>query len=773
MKTGYSYKGRKVGLLRLYCVLVVSVILTGAILRVRADGLPGEYILSDQWRTFAKSSSPLSNPAFMMENLYTTVSGVASLSIDEAAKLWEAGVVIPMGFYQTAGFTAVGENGRSVQSWSYGNLHNDSLITYAKNDNYLFTLSYAVNPWRRLNVGININAAYQGNFGDSPTYIFGADIGLSYRLLLHPILGFHLFGITFQNPFNIQFSSLEKMPYSSQAKAFYHAEMLGNRIDLDLQYDMKDFMTKAEDFIMEKYVEWDVFVQGGIWPLPFFAIRGFTDIGDSKKFEFWGAACELNVPQINGGRDFSVIYQFRNEVESELQGTHSIYFRADVGRSREEVRSRRIARNISLNASELYNKAMRLYSEGQYWNAYFVYARILTEYPDFYKNDFVGYFAGSCMEELDLRDEAIKLYQTVKVDNPLSSAVPLGDLGMMRIYYRQKAYSSVASQYAELNRPGVPDSIMFHSKYIMGETELRQKEYGKALQYFKLIPETHPVYVFAQYSASTAHALMNSGMHMVSASLEKCISAEVTLPAQKEIVNRALVMLGYIYYEQNALSKVVSALRMVPPESYYYEDALLGLGWTAIKAHQWRDCISSGQMLAQTSKRIIMQGEGELLQAYALLLEKHYEQAQVLLKSTLERIKDYSGFPEDSLNTEKMRNESDRLSYEFLGERVSNIAKRGQSVKQGIMDSLHTVQIAGKQKIDKFLVFEEESKRTMFFERNIQMLKEDLEYTLATVGKIMSTSEYTKTKEKMISKDKAISSEIDKLKEQMDNLDTQ
>ena len=54
-------------------------------------------------------------------------------------------------------------------------------------------------------------------------------------------------------------------------------------------------------------------------------------------------------------------------------------------------------------------------------------------------------------------------------------------------------------------------------------------------------------------------------MHMV-ASLENCVSAEVKDPAGKEIVNRSLVMLGYIFYEDNALSKAVSALRMVPSQ---------------------------------------------------------------------------------------------------------------------------------------------------------------------------------------------------------------
>ena len=60
----------------------------------QADGLR-EYILSDQGRTFSKYHSPLSNPAFMMELLYSSIRGVVSLSTDNASKLWEAGVVMP------------------------------------------------------------------------------------------------------------------------------------------------------------------------------------------------------------------------------------------------------------------------------------------------------------------------------------------------------------------------------------------------------------------------------------------------------------------------------------------------------------------------------------------------------------------------------------------------------------------------------------------------------------------------------------------------------
>ena len=302
----------------------------------------------------------------------------------------------------------------------------------------------------------------------------------------------------------------------------------------------------------------------------------------------------------------------------------------------------------------------------------------------------------------------------------------------MRVHYRQGDYDSVYNQYIELNRQGVSDSIRAHGNYIMGETAIRQGEYDKALQYFDQVPDNHPVYVFAQHSAATALALMDTqDMTGIISRLDNCVSASVTGKSQKEIVNRSLVLLGYVYYEENSLSKAVSALRMVPPESYYYEDALLGLGWTAIKARQWRDCINAGATLAARTKRFVIQAEAALLQAYGYMLEKNFAQAQNILGPVAEKLDSFSAFSEDSLTAEKMRYENNRISYAFLAERVTSTARRGQAAKQQTIDSLHNDQLSHKQKIDDFLVFAEEAKRTKFFERPFEAIKSDIEYAMA------------------------------------------
>lgn len=735
---------------------------------VKSDGLPGEFLLSDQWRAFFKYYSPMSNPAFMMEQQYSSLRGVISLSSDNVANLWETGIIVPVGYYQAMGLTVLGENGQAVVDAGESILLGDSAeFVKSRNNNYLFSLSYALNPVGRLCAGVNLKLIDQGNFGD-PSFGFGADLGVSYRLLFHPFWGYHNIGLTFHNVLSTRTGVYEKNGHSSQIMGNYYASVLQDKIKFHLQTDITDFMSKADDFVRKKKMEWDIYLQAGVRVLPFLSVHGFTNYGDSREIDYWGFAGELNLPQVNGGRDLSFTYQYRNDLSSKLAGSHSLYFRSEVGKSREELAISRFAQTLNLSANELYNKALKFYYKGDYWNAYFTFIRLLVEYPDFYKNDYVTLHAGSCLEKMDMREESVKAYLELREKYPGSSVVPMGDLGLMRIFYRQGAYSGVNNYFAELNRPTISDSLKFHGCYLMGESLLRQSEYRSAMTYFEMIPDQHPDYIFAQHSIATIHAIMNSGYHLCSANLENCINANASTNEQREIANRSLVFLGYIYYEENTLSKAVTALRMVPQKSFYYEDALLGLGWTAIKAHQWADCIDAGLKLAQTSNKFVMQCEGALLQAYGHIVEKRYPQAQILLGAINARMKDFKVLSEDSLTTSKMKYESDRISYSFFAEKVNNMAKRGANTQKVQSDSLHQKQIRFKEKIDNYLVFADEYKRQSFFERSFFAVKEDVEYALATVEKIMSNP----NRAKMLKEDKEISDEINKLKEEMERINT-
>jgi len=249
----------------------------------------------------------------------------------------------------------------------------------------------------------------------------------------------------------------------------------------------------------------------------------------------------------------------------------------------------------------------------------------------------------------------------------------------MRIYYRNNDFPQAMNQFVELNKPGVPDSLRFHGTYIMGQIYLQNGELRKALQAFSVIPETHPDYIFAQHGAAVTHAVLGSDIKDVIAALENVINTAPKTKQAQEMVNRSYLFMGFIFYEENALSKAVTALRQVPSNSYYYEDALLGLAWTGLKARQWSDCISVGKTLQNTTQHPVLRAEGLLLQAYGQMLQKDYPKSLELLKSASAICEKLSPPEEDSLNVRVLRYDNNRLAYSQLAERVEGYSQIGQT----------------------------------------------------------------------------------------------
>ena len=764
----------------LICLLCIA-----GVVPVLADGLPGEYLLTQRWRDMIAQHSPLTNPALMTEENYLSVRAAFAPILSGAFKHLEVGVVLPIGLYQSAGLTVLASPEGTV---SQGITGPDGAITEGtetfSNTNAFVMLSYAWHFWDKLSAGLNLNLAYQTGFGE-PRMGTGIDIGFSYRLIRHALLGDHILGLSTQNliaptmgdSYTPNFKSTGQ--YSRDLKISWLGNYWERRIESALDFDVKDFWAAKDEFTSDlltsaKQLEWDINFKVGAWMLRMAKV--YLQMGfDEDALDYWGLAVGFNVPSVNAGRDLEVLYQYNVMTADQNDATgHTIYARVDFGKHREEVYARRLARLASLSPNELYNKARKLYFEGKFWDAFFVFSRIVVEFPDFFKNDWVQYYRASCQENLDMREISVKDYEDTKKEFPLSAAVPHADLGLMRVFYRNGDFAKVANQFIELSKPNVPDSLRYHGAYLMGEADLQSNDPQKAIQVLSIIPEDHPDYVFAQHAIAVAHARHDDDMSEIVSSLENAIGAKVTTEAQKEIVNRSYVFMGYIFYEENTLSKAVVALRMVPTTSYYAEDALLGQGWTALKARQWTDCITTGQLLTKTTQKTSIQCEGMLIQAYGHLLQKQYPQALTLLKTASEKIKTASAPPEDTLNYARMQYESDRMSHNFLADKVNNLSMAGQTATMVAQtDSMHLEQNNYVGNFTKYFKFAEEFGRSSFFSRNIDAIREDVEYALATVQKIVGQSGVQKVQEEMQQEQQQIDGEIEKLKKEMEKLQNQ
>lgn len=754
---------------------VTWILLFGILITLRFDvycnGLAGEYLLTDYWRIFDQRFSPENNPSIIMEQQYTQFRGAGALSFDGAARLWELGMVLPVGLYQTIGCTVFGENGKSVHDAGEAFLFDPSLTGSGKslnNNNFFIMATYAANPLKKLHIGLNVNYSFQSNFG-KPLQGVGTDIGVSWRLLFHPVFGYHLLGAAFNNILAPQISHGDKMSYSSKIRGSYLIRLFSNRIEIGTQCDIVDFLADQSLFEKTKKKEWNVSMQGGIWVTRFLALRGFFESDETEKVKNAGYGCELNLPSINKGRDISFTYQYTFNTDSRLDGMHSIYYHIDLGLHREELFARKMAHWADLNASDLYNRAMKLYFLKNYWEAYFLYSRLLIEYPDFFKNDMATYFSGSCLEELDLREAAKNTYKQCYTNYIKSSAAPWAHLGLMRILYRQGDINDASMEFSNIDRKSVADSVKQHAYYLMGQIEIQNKNRLNAISYFSVVAENHPDYIFSKIATSALYASLDDDATMVS-NLEDCINTKVITSGQQEVYNRALLHLGYSFYEDNSLSKAIVAFRMIPDTSYYYQDALLAQGWAARKARQWNDCVEAGQKLTSRATVTVTKCEGFILQAYGLVMIKKYNVAQDILENGLKLLENYNGVPKDSIEAEKLAYQSKRLQYDFFGEQMIAVAKRGKAARKDDIDSLHKEQINRKQHIDAYLKGFDEADKTSFLERNLNTLKEDMQYMHAKIERIRTGLDATRDRGKFLEKQNQLDQEIEKLKNEFNQI---
>jgi TolA-binding protein len=747
---------------------------TGAFLSAHADGLPGEYLGTQRWRDLLARHSSLVNPAFMSQEDFISVRACQAFNLGSAFNLTETGITVPISLRRTLGCTyaSQGANGSLAQTQWNSTGGGIDTVGYTSNRHNLVILSYADNFSGPFTFGVNIGYSYQSNFGTPRSGISG-DIGLSCRLPLAERLGEHLLGLSLQNiaqpitallPASDQFTAES---YSNNVKLSWNAYFNRRSIDCGIDLDLKNVyasIVKLKESGRKGSIEFDAALRlGG-------RLFNIIDVYSLFGTEYVGGSAGIHVPLGDQGHDVVFHYQYMALARTQGAPAQSMYLQMNIGPNRQDLAAKRKAAQLALAPYELYNKAMRLYSGAKYWDAYFIFSQIIIEYPQFPKNDRCSYLRGSCMESIDMRELASSYYEETLERFPQSTVGPLVDLGLLRLDYREDKPAAIIAQFNKIASSPAPDSIKYHADYLMGQTYLKQQKYTSASALFSRIPDSHPDYLFAQHSLAISTLLEDKKDDALQI-LNTCVDAKAQTDEEKRIVERSFLFLGYIFFENLELPKAISALRSIPANSYYYEDALLGMCWTALKARQWAGCIEYGQTLQKASAKVPLRCEGMLLQGYAYMMQKNYTAAYTVLNEAEALAKELQTPSPDSIDAARQQYKTDRLAYDETGNAAERLAKAFS--KPNTLDSinsLRTVQVAGKARIDQFLVFNDEFARLGLFSRNIETLKSDLAYTLAIVQKRSAESPVREVQEKLQEKDSKINEQIEVLKKELEQL---
>ncbi|MDR0306050.1 MAG: hypothetical protein LBI42_04330 [Chitinispirillales bacterium] len=759
------------------CAALLFLGVVSIVSSVKAAGLPGEFTITDRWRHVYSMYSGVTNPSFINEENYMSVRFMLANTLQEFYT-HEFGVTVPIGLHSAAGISWMMQGASSYEIMDPDGNPSGGTIS---DQNHFVALTYANNIWNRLTIGGNLSIIAQNVANIDNTVPnaemrlgFGFDLGLSYKLLRHPMIGNHILGLSTQNLFTHILDTDET--YARAVRTSLLSDFWERRISFGADFVLKDLISAEDVWSVDsaKQLPWEFTQKLGFNILRIFKVYMLTG-WDPEGFDHYGFAFGLNMPGFLNGRDLEGLMQFVsvNNKESSTNVSHmTFYARAEFGRHREEIYARNMARRGTLGPNNLYNQALELFHRGECYRAYWIFSQIAVEYPDFFRNDMVNLYQAACHECLDLRKSAETIYNRVKDDHSRSIVVPMADLGLMRVYYRNNDFSRVEAQFEELNSLGVPDSIKYHAYYIMGQAAMKRSDFTRARQLFTMIPDNHPDYVFAYHSAAVTN-MLNDNIQGAIADLEYVIQLKPQNKAQEEIINRSYVFLGYLYYEdlttEGAMAKAVTALRTVPRGSYYYQDALLGLGWTALKARQWVDCISAGSELARSTQDPILQSEGSLIQAYAHAMQRNYVPAVSLLEDAVKKLASYNIPSPSELAQKQNEYNSNRLDYEQIGLRIDELGQaRQSSLIQTSIDSIAAPQTRTKGAIDQYFKFTDEFQRGSFFARSLEQVKEDVDYALARFSRYKGASGIQRQLERTTGESDAIDEELEKLRRELE-----
>ena len=730
--------------------LVLALVLVMALSDAMAAGRGGEHIITGTWRAGHAALSPFTNPAFLVNADHAQLRYAGSRTLGEFA-LHELGLTLPLGLHQSLGM-----------SWMYlgtGDYpHTDesgTAVGTITDRSNLWALTWAVNPWRRLQLGVNAGYARQ-HFASEHEGGFALDAGIAVPVISAPFLGRHTLGVAMQNLVAPAIGA----GYARSLAVGWEGEIAERRVLPGAQLQLRGVGGDAD---------WIVNTRLGLYLLRFFrltALAGFKEEG----IDYYGGIAGVNVPVANQGRDFSLMYQFL--VPEDGRPAHSIYVALELGRHREELLARSIALRLNTAPSNLFDRARALFDAGRYWDAYLAFAELRMEYPDFFQMDWAEYYMARSLEELGMYEEAEKAFERVGESNVKSAVLPQAWLGLMRLQVRKKDHSMAGTMLTTLLNTPAPDSIRQHGFYLMGQSSMEVQRNREAMELFDKIPATHPAYPFAMYSASVAAVQQQNPV----AARDYLLNVAATIPRDREhqeIFNRALVQLGYLVmetfqHEEQALSRAVAVLRRVPRTSIWYPDALVGLGWAAVRATNWSDAIAAGiELIRLRQGDPVVMAEGALIAGYSHVQRRDYTNAISALGEGIKLLGVLASgaAPRSGPSAELNQN------YRSVAATFVELASIRQPLVGTRIDSLRREQTALKGEMDIAMKESFTHHRRALFSERIEALRHDIEFLHALALNLSTGAAQEKLRDRSQQRQQQLDDEIQRLEEQMRKLE--
>jgi tetratricopeptide (TPR) repeat protein len=561
------------------------------------------------WRLrglFAEKSA-LVNPSFVAAEEFSSVRLLVA-SYPGDTTVYDLAGSVPLGTWNTAGLDML------LFGWSP-----PDAVAAADNSNMdwacVLSLPYAFDFWNIISLGAALTFPFECHPPDPWTTGCGADAGISCAFLHSAFWGNHRFGAAAHNLSVPDLGIYGE--YRRAVRLSVSSDFLDRRIET---YGDFLFPLASGNSVCSSTA--DAMARGGkyglkllVEPLPQARVTLGAGFGSSG-CEYLSCIVSADFPVLYHDHDLTMGYQVLLE-PSTGSYAQTVYGAMEFGRRR-------------LSADVLQRRALKLFEQGKWAEAYMGLGNFMAVFPYFHDNPEMRFMMGICAERLFLPRFAEYEYSAVTDQYPRTRAAAKSQEKLVELACQASDTTRLTAEYEKLVKNYADADLIADADYRIGQMYMQQGDFRRALDRFDRIAPSHPLYPFALYSSGIAF----NGLSQYDNALQRfnaCALHTVTTVKDELITDMACLMLACFYYERpaatdSALAKCMAVLDAVPRYSQVYPYALLIKSWTACRVGRYDQCASFAGELARIGTALghSATAEAHLLMAYSLLQQEKY-----------------------------------------------------------------------------------------------------------------------------------------------------
>ncbi len=442
----------------------------------------------------------------------------------------------------------------------------------------------------------------------------------------------------------------------------------------------------------------------------------------------------------------------------------------DFGQTREQRESKRMYELLVMAPMNDYNEAMRLYTLGKYWEASFAFGKVLALYPNFHLSDNVTFYMGDCYSHLYLNGIARQVFKQGLADYPTSATRSRFLYGLELLDYREGKFDDALKNHSFIVNLYPESEVRSDADYVAGQIQFQRKNISGATQLLSNVKKGAASYLYAQYTLAAIN-IDNSKVPAAIQNLQAVVSDSSSSDPSLVLLRAAGDnKLGQLYFEQVELKNAVEAFKRVPDGTPYYDQALIGIGWSWIKANRAQECLAVVNQLISVLPKSSMVPEAYLLKGYAQLIANDPVDASAALQKAIELCK--ANFRnDDSLTAAKADFSRSQQQFDPTAQSILKNAMRKPSQKVldergGFKSSFESYD----HSVSAYFNMVEDVENSRDFFRRKDQIQTDAEYALAKASKALGQKKANEIVNEGAKKTQEVDKELEQLQEQLKQL---